>query len=82
MKSKVKRRAFLDHIYRCTGENFIRGIEIGFCGEEKRLIEWFMLLFPDYEEEELIEKYRYYSKEYFIDYVYVHSGRRIERCKK
>lgn len=82
MTRKVTRRAFIDHVYRCVGEDYNKGIAIGYCGECKRLIEWFMLLFPDYSEEELVEKYRYYSVEFFIDYIYLHGGKRLERLKK
>lgn len=77
---KRTRRAFFDHLYRCIGENYIQGIELGYCCEIMRLIDWFMMLFPDYTEDEVIEKYGNYSKEYFIDYVYIHAGKRLEKA--
>lgn len=78
---KRTRRAFLDHLYRCIGENYLFGIPLGYCCETMRLIDWFMMLFPDYTEEEVVEKYGNYSKEFFIEYVYIHAGKRLEKVK-
>lgn len=76
-----KRKAFLDHIYKCIGEDFGKCVDIGYCGEDKRLIDWFMLLFTDATEEEIIENYGNYSKDFFIDYILIYAGKRLERVK-
>ena len=64
--------------YRCVGENIIKGIEFGDCGDTRTLRDWLIHLNPWYTKEELESLYdENYTNQDLIDDIYEHKGKRL-----
>lgn len=76
------RKVNLDAYYFCIGENYLRTIPIGICGETHKLIDYMMMCFPGYGERYIRKGFENYSEKYVLDYIYNSIGKRLQRVNK
>lgn len=70
----------LDKRYRCVGENFKNSIQIGFCGDEKRLIDFMMICFYGHEEDYIRNYFHENTEKEVLEYLLVNGGKRLVRA--
>lgn len=68
----------LDKEYLCVGEDYRRTVPIGYCGENKSLIEFIMLCYPGYDEDYIRNRFKDETEKYMLEHVYVYGGKRLQ----
>lgn len=68
----------LEKHFKCVGENFKEGIEIGYCGDIKTLKEWIDIFF---EVEKRPEIYKY-CNDFIMESIYFKYGKTLKVTKE
>lgn len=63
-------------LYLCRGENFVNGIQIGFCGQVKTLDNWIIAIFGD--SEKIKNFFKDDTDKEIIEYIKKNAGKRLE----
>nr|WP_297765679.1 hypothetical protein [uncultured Butyrivibrio sp.] len=69
-----------EHKYICTGENWRRDYPIGDCGDTKTLISWVEKFFPD-KIDTVLKRLEYAAEKSVCEYIYLNTGKRIEKVR-
>ena len=65
--------------YLCTGENFVKGISIGDCGDTRTLEEWVKKLYPE-KNDEVRERFKYANGKTVTEYIYRTTWKRLVKA--
>ena len=72
------KKANLDKEYLCVGEDYKNTVPLGYCGEVKSLIDFIMLYYPGYDQDDIRKRFKDETEKYMLEHVYVYGGKRLQ----